>query len=445
MALSRNRQLAIFWLFSSIVAAAVLATVMFAGNDKTVFLPGDTTWGHHQIEMQCGSCHGDSFTDPMTLQNACMDCHGEELEVAQDSHPRSKFTDPRNADRLEKVDARQCISCHTEHRPEMTHAMGVTLPTDYCAWCHEDIAEDRPSHAGMGFDTCASAGCHNYHDNRALYEDFLLKHTQQASMPDLHMRAMPIRNLASYLDWKPAPAGPVPASATADPGNDYAHTIHDQAGISCASCHGAGEEWVASPEPAQCGSCHENELEGFKQGKHGMRLAVGLGPMTPALARLPMHQERLHDALTCNSCHAGHEFDTVKAATESCLSCHADDHSQAFPDSPHGELWQQALAGDIATAEAVSCATCHMPRINKNDSDGAPVIVQHNQNDTLRPNEKMIRPVCLNCHELQFSLDALADEMLIRNNFSGQPSMRVESIDMAEERSRTRDKDNSVY
>ena len=34
----------------------------------------------------------------------------------------------------------------------------------------------RPSHAGLGFAGCALAGCHNYHDNRALYEDFLVAH-----------------------------------------------------------------------------------------------------------------------------------------------------------------------------------------------------------------------------------------------------------------------------
>jgi hypothetical protein len=55
--------------------------------------------------------------------------------------------------------------------------------------------------------------------------------------------------------------------------------------------------------------------------------------------------------------------------------------------------------------------------------------VNHNQNDTLRPNEKMIRPVCMACHNLEFSIDALADKALIENNFSGQPSEHIPSID----------------
>ena len=60
--------------------------------------------------------------------------------------------------------------------------------------------------------------------------------------------------------------------------------------------------------------------------------------------------------------------------------------------------------------------------------------VQHNQNDNLRPNEKMIRPVCMQCHSLAFSIDALADEKLILNNFNGAASKHIPSIDWALER-----------
>jgi hypothetical protein len=55
--------------------------------------------------------------------------------------------------------------------------------------------------------------------------------------------------------------------------------------------------------------------------------------------------------------------------------------------------------------------------------------VQHNQNDNLRPNEKMVRSVCGQCHGLPFTLDALADSSLIDQNFSGQPSTHVQSVD----------------
>ena len=60
--------------------------------------------------------------------------------------------------------------------------------------------------------------------------------------------------------------------------------------------------------------------------------------------------------------------------------------------------------------------------------------MQHNQNATLRPADKMLRPVCLRCHGLGFATDALADAALVRNNFNGAPQVQVQSIRMAVER-----------
>ena len=70
-------------------------------------------------------------------------------KAAKDDHPKSKFTDPRNADRIAVLDARYCVTCHVEHRPEITSEMAVTVPADVCFLCHEGIAEERPSHEGM--------------------------------------------------------------------------------------------------------------------------------------------------------------------------------------------------------------------------------------------------------------------------------------------------------
>jgi hypothetical protein len=49
----------------------------------------------------------------------------------------------------------------------------------------------------------------------------------------------------------------------------------------------------------------------------------------------------------------------------------------------------------------------------------------------------MIRDVCLSCHGLAFSIDALADRLLIESNFQGRPSRHIESIDMAARRAST--------
>jgi hypothetical protein len=144
-----------------------------------------------------------------------------------------------------------------------------------------------------------------------------------------------------------------------------------------------------------------------------------------------MRPDAAHEALTCSTCHRPHRDDTRSAAVDACLGCHADRHSRAFKGSPHEALWQGEFKGDLPPGSGVSCASCHMPRVRIATEQGSRMSVQHNQNDTLQPNEKMARPVCMNCHGLGFTLDALADDELIARNFKGAPSRHVPSIDMA--------------
>ncbi len=90
----------------------------------------------------------------------------------------------------------------------------------------------------------------------------------------------------------------------------------------------------------------------------------------------------------------------------------------------------------LPKGSGVTCATCHMPRQSVEDEwENEITIVNHNQNDNLRPNEKMIRSVCSSCHGLRFTIDALADETLVRKNFRGKPQTHIESIDWVLRRS----------
>lgn len=435
MRASRTWRLVAVWTVLTLAAGGVMAWALLSSEPlaaRAWFTPGPMTHGHHSIELACGSCHVDAFGGGEVLETSCTGCHGAQLDAANDAHPRAKFTDPRNADLLNVIDARNCVSCHSEHRPEMTHPMGLTLPPDYCLTCHLDIGTERDTHAGLGFETCASAGCHNYHDNRALYADFLLRH---ADDPILTAMARVPHRLPGAGVPQPLPsAAPLPAQAPALTGaamDDWLASAHADAGMGCGSCHAAGGAWVQRPDHTACAGCHGDEVDGFLAGTHGMRLAVDLPPMTPAMARLPMQAQAAHTELGCGSCHAAHRFDVHTAAVESCLSCHADDHSLAYVGSPHHQLWQQEQAGERPPGSGVSCATCHLPRAQHQRAGVTTIRVQHNQNDGLRPNEAMVRPVCQNCHGLGFALDALADPELIRRNFPHAPTHHVESIDMA--------------
>lgn len=461
-----TRKLWLLWFALAIVGiSAFVAAMVYGGPLRSQLLIGKTTSGHHQIELACNVCH-QPFGGDAAMQDACEYCHSAELKLADDSHPAKKFTDPRNADRLAKLNATLCVTCHREHDPDITGPMGVTLPGDYCFLCHQDVGEDRISHEGLPFDGCTAAGCHNFHDNRALYEDFLEKH---AGEPRIKVPSVVAFRKPPPTEEQKAVKPLARASADALEGKlrdaalltGWHETAHAKAAVNCKGCHAPknllGEEapWTDKPDAKVCMGCHEEQAKTFVDGKHGMRLKdgllashAGLGglfedepltPMRPELARLPMNPKALATELTCTTCHGAHRFDIVKAQVETCLGCHADEHSKAYEGSPHHTAWLAELNGEADKGSGVTCATCHMPRLEMEDDYGLKsVVVTHNQNFTLQPNEKMIRPVCLSCHGLQFSLDSLADKDVIDSNFTKRPSVRVESIDWVMERVKER-------
>ena len=76
------------------------------------------------------------------------------------------------------------------------------------------------------------------------------------------------------------------------------------------------------------------------------------------------------------------------------------------------------LPENFLKGSGVTCATCHLPRM----VDGKEVWVSHDQNANLRPNETMAREVCANCHGLEYSLSALADESLVESCYGEAPA-----------------------
>lgn len=479
--MSRNPLLLVFCAVAAVAAGAAALAAMLVGGERDLLLVGATTDAHHQIEMACETCHtappfSDAKAAQTALNKACRDCHEDELEAADDSHPRKTFRNPRMAAYWESLDARLCTTCHVEHRPEITRKGAVTVAMDFCVACHsegeQDVREARPSHAELEFESCASAGCHNYHDNRALYAEFLVRHADEpwlAAVP-VHALSARLRSQAPPGDMALGLADAVaPADALADSSAlaDWAGSGHAAAGVNCAACHAPDvprdaplsaieAQWVAEPALSVCKDCHKPQADTFVRGRHGMRqhplVAAPRDPaktvigamlpetvaewladppypahMTVGEARLPMRDEAAHEVLDCGTCHRPHAVDIAAAAAEACMTCHDDTHSRAWTGSPHHALWLAELSGEAAPGTGVSCATCHMAKVKRRGQ----VVTNHNQNDTLRPNEKMIRSVCLDCHGLGFAIDALADDALVARNFRGRPAARIESIEWA--------------
>ena len=469
----------------TLIATALAAAWMLVGGDRRTLLIGKTTDAHHQIEAACETCHAappfaSAAAATKALNETCRNCHEDELRAADDSHARKLFRSPRMAVYWEKLDARLCTACHVEHRPEITRPGAVTVPADFCAACHsegdQDVRKARPSHAGLAFDTCASAGCHNYHDNRALYEDFLVRHAGRPWLASVPVHELAKRSRAPKPRQEMAVvqgAALAPAAVLAQPKalHDWAGSGHAEAGVNCAACHAPAAaqdasraaveaQWITTPDTAICKDCHKYQAQTFAQARHGMRQhpllasprdpnrrlqAIGLDGLLPkaaaawladpprpqrmtvAEARLPMRTETPTESLHCGTCHRPHAVETERAAVEACASCHDDAHSRAYFGSVHHDLWQAELAGQAPPGTGVSCATCHMAKAERRGK----LVTSHNQNATLRPNEKMVRPVCLDCHGLGFALNALADADLVAGNFQGKPSVQVQSVEWA--------------
>jgi hypothetical protein len=176
---------------------AVWLIAAFALEQRAVFLPGTTSEGHVLIETSCSSCH-EGFK-PVSNET-CTRCH--EAELAKDAHGETKFRDPRWAELLTNLDVLTCTACHEEH--VRMFGRGVHLKPELCMACHEGVVEgDIPSHKGFAPDGCWTAGCHNYHDHRAISTGFLRENLGQPIL--LPKPAMPALEGTETVEKPPAP------------------------------------------------------------------------------------------------------------------------------------------------------------------------------------------------------------------------------------------------
>ncbi|WP_323773904.1 cytochrome c3 family protein [Alcanivorax sp.] len=424
-------------LFVSLCAFIILIGFILwiiSDNDRRLIIPGETSYAHHQIEISCKTCHGAPFPNHTAINDNCIDCHAEELNRVRNSHPDRVFNSPRNAAMLKKIDARSCLTCHTEHKGHRTTKGGVSIDVNFCIHCHEEVIVKRNSHANFSFMDCTNSGCHNYHDNRFFHQDFLKEH---ANTPPPHFtnQTLSKSDLSSYIKWSNI-NDKDQEDRFRETHPTHSNTPHQRAEVHCISCHRQSNDNDMSVSIETCSSCHQPQTSAFKSGKHGMRISVGLEPLTPQMARLPMNKQAVNAHVTCNSCHKAHAYNRDQAGMEVCLDCHADEHSRSFKSSEHGRLWKKYTEGKLSRERAVNCASCHMPALAQNPGSSNKIFaIEHNQSRMVRPSSKMIKPVCMQCHTLAFSLNSLSDSTMIPDNFGHAPSGNSRSIEMIQKKS----------
>jgi len=208
-----------------------------------------------------------------------------------------------------------------------------------------------------------------------------------------------------------------------------AHALNE---INCSSCHESAEtkEFVAQPGVESCQTCHEQDVDTFLLGQHGIRMLEGETPLTPAMARLPMQPDAMSQQMTCNSCHDVHSVNTVQAAVDSCLGCHSDNHSLNYGNSRHADLFAADRNLPRPSANSVSCATCHLPRHESGSGDNAVTLVNHNNTYTLLPRDRMVKDVCMNCHGMEYSYNSIFDDDLVEANFDAPPTLALETFEL---------------
>lgn len=210
-------------------------------------------------------------------------------------------------------------------------------------------------------------------------------------------------------------------------------SIHALNEVNCASCHQESESkaFVAKPNYVSCQSCHEEPVDTFLLGKHGIRLLEGESPLTPAMARLPMKHPALTKEMNCNTCHDVHSVNTVQASVDACLTCHNDTHSLNYENSKHAELFLATRELPRPGPTAVTCASCHLPRTSVDRADGTtPVKVNHNNTYTLKPQDRMVGEVCMNCHGVEYAYNSIFDPKLVEANFDRPPTLALETFDL---------------
>lgn len=184
-----------FVILGVIVLLLTWFSAAFAVDQKSIFLPGETSNGHVLFETSCQSCH-EGFK-PVTNET-CNRCH--EAELAADVHGAKKFRDPRWAELRENLDVLTCTACHEEH--VHMFGRGVHLKPDLCMACHQGVIEgELASHDGFTEEGCWTAGCHNFHDHRSISTGFLRKNLDQPwILPEL---ALPERMVEVKLQTPP--------------------------------------------------------------------------------------------------------------------------------------------------------------------------------------------------------------------------------------------------
>lgn len=392
-------------------------SIFFFSAKRVFFLPGQTSNSHHLIESSCNSCHQPFKSVP---DNNCNNCH--EKDLAQDSHSEAKLLASKENKQLEF--RKNCRDCHQEHTGKLRP---ITSKKEFCYSCHKTTIVEKENHRNFTVSSCWSSGCHNYHNNSELTLE-VIKKQLSVDPSDLAFQVLPLVREETSTELNPN--FPLNLSVNQEIISQWKLSYHSQISVNCMNCHQeVNNSFVKNPSQDICAKCHSFEFEAFRRSTHGIREKLKLTPLVQKQSKLAMKlKDDEHRKLSCFICHDVHTVNTRQASVESCLKCHNDEHSQKYLQSKHATLFAPEDK-QRPGSQAVSCATCHMPRIEIMVENKNKVVVDHNNSFNLRPRDRMLK-VCLACHDFEFSFNSIFDDEMVKNNFIGVPTKKHQTMKM---------------
>ncbi len=180
--------------------------------------------------------------------------------------------------------------------------------------------------------------------------------------------------------------------------NDWKISKHSENEVDCATCHGSKHNSAADvanvelPTPETCATCHDDQVQQFKRGKHALAWAAMNAMPTIHWQNMQLtegmkgcggcHKIGLKSAeeikalkkdgagfgvASCDACHTRHTFSAEEAKQpQACQTCHMGfDHPQweMYSSSKHGVRALLKQIGKLPeSASAPTCQTCHMPK-----------------------------------------------------------------------------------
>jgi hypothetical protein len=237
---------------------------------------------------------------------------------------------------------------------EFPHAVHLTPDTGLgCTDCHGGAeSEERAGMPGLG--TCAL--CH-------------FPEEEEAAAGALHPVVAPFAAAPGAPPlWSALTALSVPSR--------FSHARHAEAGLDCASCHGAVAEGSAvdagvhvdmdacvrcheqrSVADGGCAGCHPGVDRSTRPRNHDASWERLHGPVTRASGSTRGGRDGVEPALQCALCH------DESGPTPSCAECHLttppQDHTPFFRNQGHGILAAFDRGRCRACHQEDACAACH--------------------------------------------------------------------------------------